>query len=408
MPIREILYTLICFSLIWAALKKRDSKVLFNIIMFFCWIVIALSMDSHDINNYRWAYDQGILRGKDKLFDLLQDLFFNSGSPFFVFKLFYSTIIWLLLYRVFRTYTVDTALAAAIFVMGPMVGLGTQMRSSMAGAIILNALPFLLEKRSKEWIYCILVLIASLFHAMALFYLVFLIPKLIHIDSSEFRDYMVVLALALIPFFLLFAKPISQILTAMQTISNISAINSLLSRLARYFSGEMSPNIKGFLFASGGHFVTFFLTDRLCETMLATRRRETQIHSHFHQDAYAIRYLHMLNSIMVLIIPCYILSMQFDRFFGYFAPVCYCLIVQGVKELKSNRLTAREYTSRHCRLLIQGIHVAHPSRNASLMGFLALLTMISCLVFCFFVNNWYSGFSEFSRIVKGIGLLNGP
>ncbi len=375
--------------------------------MAFCWVVIVLSMDSHDLDNYRTHYEYGLLSQKDWLFDLLEGIAMKYEVPFYILKILHSTVIWILVYRVFRIYTTETALAAAFFVLGPMIGMGTQMRSSMAGAIMLNALPLLLNKDSKWWKYCVLLVLASGFHLMALFYFVFLLPKFFRINSSKFRNYLIILTLLLIPFLLIFAKPIAQLILYIQKFVPVST----LSRIARYFSGEMSPNIKGFLFASGGHFVTFFLTDRLCETMLAARRDNLCRSENEKLDAYSIRYLHMLNSILLLFIPCYILSMQFDRFVSYFLPVCYCLIAQGVKELNVSPTPAQVFISHNKKLntlsnnCIAKVGNILKLQNAQTAAFLSLLLLLSCFAFCFYVSNWHSNYAEFSRFVNGIGMF---
>ena len=219
---KAILYTCSVFGLLYYAFKKRDSKTLFRVIMVLCWIVIAVSMDAYDINNYRRAYDREVYRGKEFLFDLLQYIFFNLHIPFDLFKFLYGTVIWFLLYRVLRYYTVDIALAAAIFVFGPMMGFGTQMRSSMAGAIVLNAIPILLRKDGKIWKYCALVALACTFHMMAAFYFIFVIPKYVRISPRRFRNYMCIFALVLIPFLLIFRVPISKLLTFMTTWTNVN------------------------------------------------------------------------------------------------------------------------------------------------------------------------------------------
>lgn len=405
---KALIYSAALFGLLYFAYKKRDSKTLFHVIMVLCWLVIAVSMDSYDIYNYRRAYDAGVLRGKDPMFDLLQWIFSSLGVPFAVFKLLYGTTIWFLLYRGLKNFTVDLALAAALFAFGPMMGYGTQMRSSMAGAILLNAIPVLLKKDAKVWKYCAMVTLASLFHLMAVFYFVFLIPKYWKIGAEKFRNYMCLLALALIPFFLVFAGRISKLLTFMQTWTDLSEINSLLARLARYFSGEMSPNMTGFLYATCGHLVVFVIMDRMCTAMRRIRSDHTAQNSEeLLLSDYATSYLQKINSIMVLFVPCYILSMQFDRFYAYVIPACYCVIVQGIREL---RLTGKEWGVITLKITPKlGTLLAKVLKSKwTQMGSFELLVLLACLIFCFFVNNRFSVNSEFVRIVNGIGMFAGP
>lgn len=430
--VRPLLYTVAAFLMIGFAWKKRDSKMLYNVVMFFCWIVIALSMDSNDIANYREAFDANKFLSSDPLYNLMQRGLFSMGLPFAVMKILYGTVIWALLYRALKHYTLDMALVAAIFVLGPMMGLGTQMRSSLAGMIVLNALPLLLKKDGKAWIYCLLILLASLVHMMALFYFVFLIPKLLRASSEKFRNILCIIALVAVPALAILDAPIAQLLKYMQNLTNISLISSAFGRLAAYFAGQFSPNIKGFLFNAFGHFVTFVLTDRMCAAMLQIRsQREQTGQTTGGLSAYAIEYLRKINSMLVLIIPCYVLSMQFDRFHNYFVPVCYCLIVQGAKEVLAVKRTVdganfrirQAGGSKVLRTAENGIWKLVDSKPVQTIGNgfrriglgavlhagnVEIALLLACLTLCFFVYNWYSGFAEFSRIVNGIGLFGGP
>ena len=427
-----MIYTVAAFLMLGFAWKKKDSKTLYNIVMFFCWVVIALSMDSHDIANYREAFDTNKFLDSDPLYNLIQRGFFSAGLPFAVFKIIYGTVIWVLLYRALKCYTLDTALVAAVFVLGPMMGLGTQMRSSLAGMIVLNALPFLLKKDGKLWLYCLLVLLASLVHMMALFYFVFLIPKFLRVSSEKFRNVLCVIAIIAVPLLAMFDAPIANLLEHMRTMTDISIIKRAIKRLANYFSGRYSPNIKGFLFNASSHFVTFVLTDRMCAAILQLRgQKQESDKPACWLSTYAIEYLRKINSMLVLIIPCYVLSMQFDRFYNYFVPVCYCLIVQGKKEVMTVRKSgAREYfriqqagdhrvlravERRIWKVVDSGaVQTIKNSLQKAGLGFLVeagnveVVLLVACLVFCFFVNNRFNATSEFVRIVNGIGMFAGP
>ena len=425
---KGILYSLAIFALLIIALKKRDSKKLFNVIMVLCWIVIALSLDSRDIGNYWHAYDMGYLRGKEPFFDVLQNTFASAKIPFSVFKLMYGTVIWVLLYKALKNYTADMALAAILFVLGPMMGFGTQMRSSMAGVLVLNAMPYLLKKDGETWKYCAWVAVASLVHLMAAFYIIFLIPKYLRWDTRKFRNVLFVMAVVLIPCVAVFMFVASKALMVLQNmIGNPAGLNVLI-RLSKYFSGEMSPNLTGFLYAACAHLVVFFVTDRMCGAMLHLRREDKGEKTVL--SSYAVEYLCKLNSIMALIVPCYVLSMQFDRVLNYFLPVCYCLIAQGTREVRAFKKTEDGATYRimqagdnkllctiECFVwkIVDSkavIRLRKALDRVKLGGILEggnieMLLLLACMIFCFFVSNRYTADSEFIRIINGIGRMGG-
>lgn len=407
---KGVIYTLIVFTLLCFAFKKRDSVKLYNVIMFFCWVIIALSMESYDIANYRYAYEQVAPIGKDFFYDTLQLAFSSLGIPFAVFKVFFCTAIWALLYAGFRRFTQDMALAAAIFILGPVIGFGTQLRSSIAGVIILNALPVLLKKDGKIWKYCFWVAFASCFHLMAAFYFVFLIPKLFRGDSEKFRNVLCVIALILYPLFLLGAKPLADLMVALQPMINIGFINSILARIVPYLNGQLSPNLTGLMYNSLAHLILFFAVDRMCVIM---KRLCRDGQPRFLSD-YALNYLHKLNSVLLLIVPCYILCMQFDRFHTYFLPVAYCLIAQGLRELR----LANE------KAPVLGILDLAPNKKIRFLhwGKLRFLTadktgllqsgnfevalLLACMIFCFYVGNWHSP-KSFLQIIDSIARFGG-
>ncbi len=403
-----LMYTALVFMCFFRAYKEKDSETLYKATMVFCWLVIAMSTDSYDLANYRWAYGEGIVIGKDPLFDLIQKVFMATGLPFEIFKVIYGSLVWCLLYRGMKKFTLDTAMVAALFLLGPAIAHGTQLRSTLAGVIVLNAIPLLTQKKGKTWLYCLIVAVASLIHFMAAFYFVFLLPKFIKATSSKFRNTCCIIALALIPIFLLLAKPVAMWMGWIQTWIGIDVINKVLDRLIPYLNGQMSPNIIGFLFDSCSHFVTFFLTDRMCAAMLQLRREyEGEKRPEFFLSSYAINYLRKLNSILVLFIPCYILSMQFDRFPGYYNVVCYGLIVQGARELRIVR--GRTHGSMQEILADVPKWDWHPIRWCTQVldryaGEVDLLVMSACIIFCFIVVNWYSGYAGLGQFVNGIGM----
>ena len=407
--VKGILYTLIVFTLLYLAFKNKNSAKLYNIIMLFCWIVIALSMKSYDISNYRMIYDAKISIGKDFFYDILQRASSHAGIHFSVFKVLLCTGIWILLYAGLQKYTKNRALAAALFILGPMIGFGTQLRSTIAGVIILNALPILLKEDGKAWKYCLWVAVASGFHMMAVFYFVFLIPKYFRMDSEKFRNLMCVFALILYLVFLVAAKPVANLLVAMQSVIPVDSINGILSRFVPYLNGDLSPNLTGLMYNSLAHLILFFAVDRMCVIM----KRLPKIGRRQFFSAYALSYLHKLNSILLLIVPCYMLCMQFDRFHTYFVPVSYSLIAQGLWELRRANVKAPVYGILDIGL-IKKLKILQSDKlrflTAEKTGLLQpgnfeVALLLACMIFCFYVGNWHApqGFLEIIGSIAQFG-----
>ena len=377
--VKPIIYLIFVFGLLFLSLIKRDSKRLYTTIMLLCWGVIALSMDSYDIGSYRWAYDAQILRNKDPLFDLTQTVFTSLGIPFFLFKIMYGTFICVMLYKAFPKYTRSPALAAALFVLGPMMGYGTQMRSSIAGVIVLIAIPLLLKKDAKIWKYCLLVGIATLFHVMAAFYFLFLIPKLLNANSVKFKR--VVFALAIFIPILIFSGILSSVAVYFQGITQ-GSFRGIMDRVVRYLTSEdVRPTVIGFLFTAGNQFVVFMITDIMCASMLRLRRSPEFLHKDkLYLSEYAVEYLRKINSLLIILIPCYAITLQVDRFYIYYTPVCYALMAQALYELR-----------------LEGKYKKH----------LEIMILLAVMVLSMVITGALSPDSEFARIINGIGAFGG-
>ena len=205
------------------------------------------------------------------------------------------------------------------------------------------------------------------------------------------------------------AKPLADLMITLLPMINIGFINSIITRIVPYLNGQLSPNLTGLMYNSLAHLILFFAVDRMCVIMKRLRRDGQP---RFLSD-YALNYLHKLNSILLLIVPCYMLCMQFDRFHTYFIPVAYCLIAQGLRELRSagGKAPVTGFLDfapvRKIKFLQSDkLRLLNGEKYGLLQpGNFEIALLLACMIFCFYVGNWHSpkGFLEIIGSIAKFG-----
>ena len=400
---KVIAYLLILAALCaWGVSGKRRRSA-FAAIAVFMWVVIALCMDSYDIGNYRATYGTEFFLQKDALFGRIGRLFILLGIGFDWFKVFWGTGITVLLIAGLRRYTDRPALAGAMFLI-VMTGYSTQMRSAMAGAILLLAFSFLLTERKQDAIwFTLLTLLASAIHIMAAGFLILLIPRF-SCRRNESRWFIVCLIAAAVMAVVLRLSldEIHALLIRIGQSSLPGPVRSLADRLILYFSPEIRPNGTGFLFYSLAHFGMTFAAEWACIVLLRLRgirnagypgalfrridrvlcmpaspkrlvREQPPKHVEFWTVS-ALGTLRRMNAVMLLLIPLYAASEQFNRLFGYMQPLCICVFAQAVWE--SGKLRRRAALTALIVMFFALLFIAAMSVRSNVADFVRMINGI--------------------------------
>lgn len=346
---------------------KKKSDISYWSILFFCWLLMFVVTNSYDLSNYRWAYENGIPHGKEKTYDILQEIALNMGCNFYLFKFFWQSLTIVFLYQGLKKYTEYKALLAATFLIVPfLTGFQTQMRSSLAGAIVIFAFPYLFEETKKGVLkYIIWVILAASIHIMASFYLIFLIIPLLKINERRLHIISIFLSVVAT---LTIHGVFEYSTEIIQLVANVSNENlkSILYRVTIYLDPKMRSNLTGFMFSFLHQAIVWFLTYRSCKVM-------TRCNSAFCREAIVIC---KMNDIMLLLIPFYVITLQVNRIFYYFLPVCYGAIIQYV--IDRRKVIKKRFSEAWMLILLYGT-----------------------TVFVYFVGI-YSNPEEFVKIIKGI------
>lgn len=240
------------------------------------------------------------------------------------------------------------------------------MRSSLAGAIVIFAFPYLFEQTKKGILkYIIWIGLAASIHIMAAFYLIFLIISLIKISSRKLHIISVVIAIVATSTIHILFEYSTEIMKLVANVSNEN-LKSILYRVTIYLDPKMRSNLTGFMFSFLHQAIVWFLTYRSCKAMI-------RCNSAFCRKAIVIC---KMNDIMLLLIPFYIITMQVNRIFYYFLPVCYGAIIQYVMDRR--KVVKKRFSEAWMLVLLYGT-----------------------TVFVYFVGI-YSNPEEFVKIIKGI------
>lgn len=306
--------------------KKKESYVLMLIMM---WIIMVSVTDSYDINNYRYGYENNLLIGKEQLFDAVQVLFYSSGASFETFRIFWETAMLALLFFGIKKYTEYYGMALVLFFILPFSGFTTQLRSSMAAAILIVAFSLLLRREKGDLLkYAIVVLFASLIHRMALFYFILLIPCLTELDAKRWKTIMYIISGVAVVAVFVCIEFMGQIIAAIGENTSSGYINELAGRIYEYFQPDKRSSFTGFSFNTCRHLIAYGVTEFMCSEL---EKNLTPSSFYSRESIQAVR---KLNATMLILVPLYAVSMQFDRFLNYFLPLCYGVIAQGYMESK--------------------------------------------------------------------------
>ena len=233
------------------------------------WFYGVCASDSHDLYYYRYAYDLQIGHGKEPFFDFLTLQSYRMGFNYDTFKLIWFSIISLLMFRGIRQFGERCELTAALVLLAPGSLYITGMRSSMVGAIMLNAFPLLFTKKKRDIIsYILVVLACAQIHMVSYVYLLFLVLDAVKGKSvrTVYFSIVFILTAGALLFSTFMNKSIGNLLgKAFSLLGENSA-----ERASSYFSGE-GAHFRYQVYLVFKHLFFFYLTDKACKIKINDR-----------------------------------------------------------------------------------------------------------------------------------------
>lgn len=309
----------VCVMMLLLAIsyKCKHSRVLLFFICIMTFIMIAFSFDSADLENYRRAYDFDIYMGKDPLYFIFQELIHSTGAKFEFFKMLIGTIMTVLFLSSIFRYTEHRELLLSLCLFIPVSNsFATQIRSGLAGCIIILALTYLFANNMKsKIIYLVLVVMASFIHQMSLFYIILIIPVILK-DTKRFI-YFTRVCIFIVTIFMINAGSI--ITDFADFISSQSWTNSYLSilvfRMKQMFTGEFKSTLLGFAFNALFHSILYYCAEVSLIQQSKIMRLELP-----YKEWSKIDLIRGVNCLLLAFIPLYAISFHFVRAFYYAVP----------------------------------------------------------------------------------------
>lgn len=177
------------FSTIILGMVFQKSKLITRVQLLICAIIFSFNTDNPDYSGYFGTYysikERGIYWQYFQRYDPLYKLFVKTSSAlglsFNAFRLVAFVFCMLLAYNGIKKLTKRTALVTSLYMLFPFVMDCIQLRNFFAEAVIVYSIRYLIgggdlslrKKNALKYVLCIIV--AAMFHYVAVFYIIFII-----------------------------------------------------------------------------------------------------------------------------------------------------------------------------------------------------------------------------------------
>jgi len=177
--------------LVFAGLIRKNSKSIAMFMLILLWVLYGWNTDNADYMNYNAGYyynaDSPINYSYQIGFQLLSKLLYKLGLEYSGFLIVISMMGLILITSTIRRYTKNVAFVLAMYFIFPFMLDVVQVKNFLAMAIVVFALRFLIEKRRMgRFKYIFFIVLASTFHYVALFYLVFLLKEIWNVKKLTY------------------------------------------------------------------------------------------------------------------------------------------------------------------------------------------------------------------------------
>lgn len=323
-------YIVYVFSIV-NALTFKKSKIATWLLLLFLLLLMIFCVESYDLNNYEDMYyhpehyiSTNLAFGWDLLFSNCR----KKGISFLAFKAICGIIELLLIYLSFRRTTKYIGFAMALYAIFPFVGTITQIRNSLAAAIVIYSATILLENRKKATLKFIIgIIIATTIHFSTLFYLVFVFVKKRFLKTEVVILITVIVTISLY-IFMLFSNNLY--IFASHFIRD--------NRILQYFSSIEKSNLINIVIPTLEQIIGIIILKMgctICKKNIAIDDTSTSVQQKkgnqakwsVCNDGKAITLLYKLNILTLLIIPFYVITPTIFRIYKYILPLNYMVMI---------------------------------------------------------------------------------
>ena len=171
------LILIIGIALVFLAINIKSKITIWLLLVYMLTIFAFSNGGNPDLEIYKWRFTDEIYF-KSIVFDFITWSFKSMGLSFIAYKTFIGVFIISVLYKTIQKTTSYIAVVLGLFVIFPFLSTIAQLRNGMMLVVVIYAVVSFIQDQKHSIIpYIIKIIVASLIHPVALFYLVFLLAK---------------------------------------------------------------------------------------------------------------------------------------------------------------------------------------------------------------------------------------
>lgn len=170
-------------------------KVLYVSMIIYMWFVYTFNIGAPDRNTYEWIYKENIQEAFEPFFILLMAIARKNNFDYVGFRMIIATLYLLFLHLTYKNVENYKTLAMSIYLISPFPWQVSGLRFSLACAIIMYAISFLIINTKENKIKFLLFLIlATMVHYSSILFIVLVLCK----TETSFNRVLLFLILAFI------------------------------------------------------------------------------------------------------------------------------------------------------------------------------------------------------------------
>lgn len=168
-------------ALIIIGFFKKNSKALAFAMLIAMWLIMGFNSYNEDMLSYKYFYDLQLTEGSGLYLGYVatEQLAWQFGFDYYQYRMLFSGIALLLIYRFIVRYTDSPALVLALYAILPFMYDVVQFKFFLSASVAITGLSFLIDnKKFAAPAFCVFLLIAILFHPASALFSIFMISKL--------------------------------------------------------------------------------------------------------------------------------------------------------------------------------------------------------------------------------------
>lgn len=313
---------------------------------------MVFCVEAYDLRNYEDLYDHPENYTNPSLslgFDILLFTCRDLGMNFLVFKMVCGSVELLLIYLAFNKTVKYVSFALGLFAIFPFTGTITQIRNSLAAAIVIYSVSVLIRNKKRAAIkFLIGITIAATIHFSTLFYMCILF---FWKRSINFKKVIIISSIGTVLLYIAMLFSNKLYFIASMFISN--------ERVLQWFSTINKSNLINIVIPTVEQIIGILMVKKGCKickrnltSFLETEELTYTISDEakwvVENDDQAIDSIYKLNILSLLIIPFYMISPTFFRMYKYILPINYMVLtpasfMQNVNKNKTYGFVMNSY-----------------------------------------------------------------